>query len=293
MNFFTRSVPLTDRLLWVGGDVQTKIYDDFINALGSTPDLDLSTYGEPHSHCLDITSILHNAVRQELHDMYHMYRAMGNLGDALTLAEVKNCTLWFRPLYKFLVNIVLKWHEKVYFPWFVTKVEQRGLSNLEKMGKLHGDLFKAMEDARTTMNKHARLSAELSGASRDELIRVQFLDAVLGATNLAHHVCTYMRHLETHTTPLLDKSGLAKADSIDMMRSISKWVMESGTIELDLPLLLRWMPRVRLREWLRQYGVDSKSRPIPFWMYNEWQRDKLESTHIMLVREVLDRVDDV
>lgn len=66
------------------------------------------------SFCLDMLTLLHNAVRQELSSMYFVYCNMAELRDSLTVSNVKHSTIWFRTFHKVLVEEALKWHERIF-----------------------------------------------------------------------------------------------------------------------------------------------------------------------------------
>lgn len=268
----------------------TEQFHSFLETVNSFPiSLSPSTYGEPVSFCLDIVALPHNAVRQELSDMYFMYRSMADLHDSLKLRDVKNSTLWFRPFCRFLIENVLKWHGEEYFPWFCSIVDLQPADRVPKMAALKCCHEEALAMSKELYKKQARLSAMFLKELKCEQIRIQFLDVVSNSCGLACQIVKYFRSVETFTAPLLYDRGVTKDDRDSIFRSFSKRVLTGGHAEIDLPMLVRWMQHSVMRSWLKSFAIDSMGRSIPLWVYNKWQSEYFIERHRSIVSNLVER----
>lgn len=272
--------------LWGEGGNEGSSFSTFVNFLSESPSLCLSRYGEQNSCYLDIFTLGHNAVRNELSDMFVMYRSMADIGGSLTHGNVKASTLWFRAFYKFTMRNVLSWHKEQVFP-LVHLTGQLDKEEEGKMELLQKHREKVENVLRTLYEKQAHLSSELSRDAKRELVRRQFVDVVCGAVDLAFKLTDYFRAVEIHIVPILDARGLFKEDRDTLFKKLCLLIQEAGTEQIDIPMLITWMPRAELREWLMTCAVDHRNRTIPLWIYNSWQTDHYHERHRKLVEDIV------
>lgn len=215
--------------------------------------------------------------------MISMYRAMADLGSALSFLDVKASTLWFRTFSKFLGQYVFTWHKENLFPWFSETVQLEPIRRID-MTRLLNEREDVASLAKTVYGKHARLSAEVSGQAREDLARVQFVDAVIGAVRLAQRLVEYFRSVESFIAPLLLGAGVTPEDRDEQFSKIVQQMLDNGTVRIDLPMLVRWMPRSVLKEWLLRCAVDHRGRAISVSSFNRWQRDYFGDVHLKIVQ---------
>lgn len=272
--------------VWGDGGDEGALFSTFVDFLSESPSLCLSRYGEQNSWCLDIFTLGHNAVRNELSDMFVLYRSMADIGASLTHGNVKASTLWFRAFYKFTILNVLSWHKEHLFPW-VHLAAQLDKDEEGKMASMYKHRDKVEDLLRALYERQARLSSQLSRDANLELVRVQFVDVVCGAVDLAFKITDYFTAVETQIVPILDVNGLNKQDRDALFMKLCLLIQEAGTEQIDIPMLIMWMPRAVLREWLTTCAVDHRNRPIPLWMYNSWQTDHYHERHRKLVEDIV------
>lgn len=265
---------------------ENALYSTFANTLSDTPLLCLSSFGEENSWSRDLLTLGHNAVRNELSDMFVMYRSMADIGEYLTHGDVKASTLWFRAFYKFTTQNVLSWQKEEMFPQICSAVtldkkEERQMLSLDSQRD------QAMELLQILYAKQARLSAELSRDAKQESVRLKFVEIVCDVVHLAFKLIEYFKATETFLLPLLDSSGLVKQDRDEFFKKMSLRIQEVGTEQIDIPMLITWMPRSRLRQWLTACAVDHRNKPIPLWMYNDWQTNHYHERHRKLVEDLV------
>lgn len=278
-------------MLWPRDIGEEPLYAALAEALAIAPCLSPATFGEASSCCIDILALPHNAVRQELCDMFKMYRAMADMGTTLLLCDVKASTLWFRTFSKFVGRHMLTWHDTHVFPWFLNIVQTEPLVRL-RVSKLSESRNEVEKLTQLLYAKQARLSAQIASQAPVELIRVQLVDVVHGCVEVAGKMALYLREVESFIAPKLQDAGVSPEDRDDIFRNIVQRMLADGTERIDLPLLVRWMPRATMKAWLARCAIDRHGRGIAIADFNRWQRDYLGERHVKVVRELVQRAEN-
>lgn len=220
--------------------------------------------------------------------MFSMYRAMADLGNTLTLSDVKATTLWFRTFSKFLGQYVFRWHQQDLFPWVYERLQLEP-SRSSEIEKLCAQREEVASFAKTVYAKYARVSAEVSDDSAEDVDQSQFVEAAIASVKLAERLVQYFRDVESFVAPSLKKSGVTPEDRDKQFSMIVEHMQANRTVRMDLPILVRWMTRSNLKDWLVRCAVDHRGRTISFSSFNRWQRDYFGEGHLKIVQDVMEK----
>lgn len=269
--------------MWGDRANESPLFCTFAGILADCPVLCLSPFEDGSSWGRDVLFLGHNAVRNELSDMFVMYRSMADIGEDLSRGDVKASALWYRAFCKFAIHNVFGWHKEELIPRIraSVKLDREDEVQIHSLNMSCGEVTEAL---RVLYAKQARLSSELSRDADHELVRLKFVEIVCDAANLAFKIAAYMKTAETVLGPILDfGGGLQKQDRDELFKKLSLRIQEAGTEQIDIPMLVTWMKKGNLREWLTNCAIDHRNRPIPLWMYNDWQTNHYYERHRKLV----------
>lgn len=281
-------VTAPEAVVWGPDCEASPVFRAFCEAHFSSPSVSPSPFGENKSWCLDILTLGHNAMRQEISDMYLMYESMVKLGVHLNNQDVKVSTLWFRTVWKFLTKIILDWEGEVFFPWMSERVKQIAGSEevLESLTRRRGTIA-VMSNAVCTVQ--ASLSSELSGEAKMNNVQLKLTQVLKSVNDLGTKLLEYFRICEKLAVPLLIQSGVNREERDSMFRQLVARVFQQKTADMHLPMLVRWMPQNTRTTWLKRYAIDNRNRRVPLQTYNIWQAECYSERHHRLVQEIVRR----
>lgn len=262
----------------------------FGSAHKERPSTRLAPFGVSKSCGLDILTIVHNAVRTELNDMYSMYEAMTTLGTKLNHRDVEKSTLWFKDMFKFLVNNLLQWHWEVLLPWISSriKVNQGDEEHLRTLCRRRGSIELMANE--TATSQESLYNELLTGANRDK-VRSKLINVAVAVNDLGFRLTQYMSYAEVVITPIFGKANIAVKERNDMFRRLLFWIQDTGNVELDIPLLLRWMPHEEIEEWLNEHGFQRWEHAISVDTYVKWAHEQFYQSHHKIVEDLVNRAE--
>ena len=254
------------------------------------PTIRMAPYGMPKTETLDILSISHNAVRKELKDMYTMYDAMANLGMKLLYTDVATSTLWFKDMFKFVVNNVLQWHWEVFLPWVTRRVNVNSAEreHLITLCRRRGSIELMANE--TAMLQESLFQELLLGKHGDR-IRTKILDVFVAVNDLAMRLTQYMSFAEAVVNRVLSRAHFHKRDRSEIFRRLLFWIQDSGNVEMDVPMLLRWMSHEQTEEWLMGHGFQNWEHAISMDLYVKWTHETFYPLHYKTVEEMVGRAE--
>ncbi|KAI0567321.1 hypothetical protein FGB62_3g133 [Gracilaria domingensis] len=269
--------------VWDSTCDRNPLYKSLSEWASEAPDICFATFGEPNSWCLDILTIVNNAIRFELNDMYEMHRAMVFLKQQLTFHDVKLATLWFRTMWKFLTRNMLQWHGDVLLPWIESRIPRTASSNetLTTLKRRRG-MLEIMSNASWSIQ--SLVSRNVSTEADGLLVQCNLAKCLKNVNELGERVLEYLRNCEVLIAPLLIGAGVTSEERDAAIGDLLVHILQAGRESMEIPILLSWMPVSKKRDFIKNFLNENRLRPISRALYKEWQETEFEARHRDIIR---------
>lgn len=198
------------------------------------PEVKYTPFG--HSWAMDSFALLHNAIRAELKDLFHIGTVMQRRQTLLTLSHIGVFYEWWADFQEFVLA-ALDIEEEVYFPWVASKDYLRGCFKRSERMRING----------ATRNAIANISEY-----RDKFVpSLPVGERLHGLLEYMMEFTVLVKHHEEVASSLpgyLETLFKQKEKDANTKEIVSAFRMSDG-YDRNLVLLSRWMPDRAMKRW--------------------------------------------
>ncbi len=185
---------------------------------------------------VDVFALIHNAIKAELHDLYHIANTLQRRKWLVTREHVDMFYHWWRDFEEFVV-VALNIDEDVFFPWVSKKEPLRGDFKGSTRMKAYGAFRKAI----TSISEYQeRFVPELPAGER--------LNGLFELISATAHIPEYYDRV-ARSLPQFIENGFTKREATHITKDIVAAFRRENCYDRNLAMLTRWMNDGNQRMW--------------------------------------------
>eukprot|EP00188_Purpureofilum_apyrenoidigerum_P004890 Plantae.Rhodophyta-Purpureofilum_apyrenoidigerum.ctg5884.p1 GENE.Plantae.Rhodophyta-Purpureofilum_apyrenoidigerum.ctg5884~~Plantae.Rhodophyta-Purpureofilum_apyrenoidigerum.ctg5884.p1 ORF type:complete len:373 (+),score=85.94 Plantae.Rhodophyta-Purpureofilum_apyrenoidigerum.ctg5884:92-1210(+) len=212
----------------------------------------LGPYGQSWEE--DIFTLGHNAIKQEMQDMFHIVRAMEKLGLKIRRADVSLFYQWWR-LFLSLFTFIMDMQEDVYMPWIEKRIDLSGTGWTKTE---RNAMKKKMLELLNVIRTHeAKMSYIPAGEVAPKLI--SFLN------NFNPLVLKYMSRAEQNVAPRIAAACTETEYRKELLPFAYRYLHGYSEWTEIGPLLTSWMDKAQAAHWKKQFLGTSEKLRFAIW----------------------------